>query len=224
MAKNVLTRVYEMTGKAGTICPNVPDNPNPSPYKLCRGDFDDEAMLMYMASSQEDLNKLEACDYAGDIGVITGEEICPINLITNWHYYIMEWYDAFPNIRVGDIKNPRYKHYLRSDAWKRKRNAVMERAKLTVVTGNPVLQIAYTGSGKRVELIKFQTVEWTSICEKEGCSNTATVAHHLTYKNIGKENLEDLQALCRDCHWYKEHNHGRNPRRFETLDGRIVLF
>lgn len=41
MANDALKRVYEMTGKAGTICPNAPDNPNPSPYKLCRGNFDD---------------------------------------------------------------------------------------------------------------------------------------------------------------------------------------
>jgi 5-methylcytosine-specific restriction endonuclease McrA len=24
--------------------------------------------------------------------------------------------------------------------------------------------------------------------------------HHLTYERLGKERLEDLQALCRDCH------------------------
>ena len=30
--------------------------------------------------------------------------------------------------------------------------------------------------------------------------NKATDVHHLTYKNIGFENLEELVALCRECH------------------------
>ena len=48
-------------------------------------------------------------------------------------------------------------------------------------------------------------MDWRPICEKEECLNTAEVVHHLTYDNVGKENLKDLQALCKACH-YLEHS------------------
>ncbi len=28
--------------------------------------------------------------------------------------------------------------------------------------------------------------------------------HHLTYARFGNEDLEDLRALCRDCHWWAD--------------------
>ena len=37
-----------------------------------------------------------------------------------------------------------------------------------------------------------------SICRK--CGNPGYDAHHLTYKNWGNENLEDLITVCRPCH------------------------
>ena len=33
-------------------------------------------------------------------------------------------------------------------------------------------------------------------CEK----NMARDVHHLTYERLGEEELEDLQAICRECH------------------------
>lgn len=41
-------------------------------------------------------------------------------------------------------------------------------------------------------------------CEECGSKRRIEV-HHLTYDNIGKERLEDLQILCRKCH------HGKHP-------------
>ena len=40
---------------------------------------------------------------------------------------------------------------------------------------------------------------YKNVCDSCGCSNKLEV-HHLTYTNKGKENLADLQILCRDCH------------------------
>ena len=38
-------------------------------------------------------------------------------------------------------------------------------------------------------------------CECEGgCYRKATQIHHLHYDTLGKESMEDLQALCPKCH------------------------
>lgn len=58
-----------------------------------------------------------------------------------------------------------YKNYLKSPAWKVKRDAVEQR-----------------DGGQCV------------------CGAQATEVHHKTYKNIGKELLSDLVALCKECH------------------------
>ncbi len=42
------------------------------------------------------------------------------------------------------------------------------------------------------------------------CGAKATEAHHKTYKNIGKEPLSDLVALCQECH-KREHKPYRQP-------------
>lgn len=39
------------------------------------------------------------------------------------------------------------------------------------------------------------------------CGSPGTDVHHLTYQRLGKEQLEDLELLCRACH---QHEHGRN--------------
>lgn len=41
-------------------------------------------------------------------------------------------------------------------------------------------------------------------CER--CGDPAEHIHHLTYQNLGDEPQEDLEALCRPCHWQE---HGR---------------
>ncbi len=219
MTKDVWTRVYEMTGKAGTICPNVPDNPNPSPYKLCRGNFDDDALIRFLTMSQEGFDLLVGNNYIDKDLDITAEDTLSPRKITNWHDYIMWYYEEY-EIPVGSVDNPRYEQYLRSDTWQRKRAMVLELAKRPEPSVSPKWSVTYDSCGRRIEFMKM---EWKPICEKEGCAHTAEVAHHLTYENIGKENLEDLQALCKDCH-YQEHPQGRKPRSFETLDGRIVPF
>jgi len=40
--------------------------------------------------------------------------------------------------------------------------------------------------------------------ECERCGAPAEHVHHLTYDRLGNEDEEDLEALCRPCHW-KEH-------------------
>lgn len=64
--------------------------------------------------------------------------------------------------------SPSYHAYLASDAWQRKRRAVLRRA------------------GYR--------------CERCGWAGPLDI-HHLTYARFGNEELSDLKALCRECHW-----------------------
>jgi 5-methylcytosine-specific restriction endonuclease McrA len=66
-----------------------------------------------------------------------------------------------------------YKQYLRSPEWRRKRVAVILRAK-----------------GR---------------CELCGIG-PATNIHHITYRNLGNEPLDDLQGVCLRCH--KESHYG----------------
>ena len=42
----------------------------------------------------------------------------------------------------------------------------------------------------------FERANWR--CEQ--CKAPATEVHHLTYIHVGNEAMEDLQALCRQCH------------------------
>jgi hypothetical protein len=41
--------------------------------------------------------------------------------------------------------------------------------------------------------------------------------HHLSYRNLGNEPLEDLQGLCRGCHAYLGGYSDRDPRPLCTL-------
>lgn len=87
-------------------------------------------------------------------------------------------FDGYPGeIRGAMLRRLRwgqraYRLYLRSDAWRAKRAAVLERC------------------GR--------------VCENCGAGSglfpVSLDVHHLTYAHIGNEQLEDLRALCRDCH------------------------
>lgn len=63
-----------------------------------------------------------------------------------------------------------YNKYLDSDEWKSKRARILIRDE-------------YKCTAKRRE-----------------CTKYATEVHHLTYKNVGNEPLEDLTSLCHNCH------------------------
>ena len=109
----------------------------------------------------------------------------PSGAVTNWHRY------------MNYNKRAYTREYLRSEEWKRKRDAVMNRAMQPRIPENPVIKRSVDKYGRVIEAIK---VEWKPICEIEGCENEAQQVHHKHYDNIGREQLEDLQALCRECH------------------------
>lgn len=114
----------------------------------------------------------------------------PSGAVTNWHRYL--------NYNKRAYKS----EYLRSGEWKRKRDAVMHRAMMKGamqprIPENPVIKRSVDKYGR---VIKSIEVELKPICEAEGCENEAKQVHHKHYDNIGKEQLEDLQALCKKCH------------------------
>lgn len=41
---------------------------------------------------------------------------------------------------------------------------------------------------------------WKCQEKRNGCTVSATEVHHLTYKNVGDEPLEDLLSVCHHCH------------------------
>lgn len=63
-----------------------------------------------------------------------------------------------------------YTSYLNSAEWKDKREKVLQRD------------------------------EYLCVEHRRGCTRTATEVHHLTYKNVGNEPLEDLSSVCHHCH------------------------
>jgi hypothetical protein len=63
-----------------------------------------------------------------------------------------------------------YTKYLASDEWKNKRSRVMARDNKRCTEQRP------------------------------GCTKQADEVHHLSYKNVGNEPMEDLTAVCHHCH------------------------
>ena len=137
-----------------------------------------KAFSLFMGLPVEELNQLlrQAVHQSG--------------YIVNWHRYLK--YD----------ERGYKKAYLRSEEWKRKRDAVMNRAMMKAamrprIPENPVIKRSVDRYGRVIEYIE---TECKPICEVEGCENEAEQVHHKHYDNIGKEQLEDLQALCKECH------------------------
>lgn len=192
--KDVKTQVYELTGKAGTIC----------------GMTSDEAMTRYLFASNEELVNLEF-----DIIDMETDSRSEISRVINWADYIAEAPD-------WDEKQRRRKQYMRSPAWKRKRDMVIARARKPMpIPENPVIRRSYDRYGRLIQSIE---VDWKPICERENCKNIATQVHHLHYDTLGRENVghyvpgpendlfhelrgeddfefkNDLIAICGECH------------------------
>ena len=81
-----------------------------------------------------------------------------------------------------------YKQYLASREWAVLKRQVRER------------------SGGRCERHKASECPWTFRFIHE-----ATAVHHLTYERVGKEALEDLQHVCRDCHEFLSAESDHDP-------------
>ena len=96
--QDIKTQVYELTGKAGTIC----------------GTTSDEAMTRFLITSNEELSDLEF-----DIIDRETREDYTVLRVVNWADYIAKVPD-------WDEKQRRRKQYMRSPAWKRKRDMVID--------------------------------------------------------------------------------------------------
>ena len=169
--QDIKTQVYELTGKAGTIC-GIPSN---------------EAMTRHLTASNEELSDLEL-----DIIDMDSDSKSKVSRVINWADYIAEERD-------WDEKQRRRKQYMRSHAWRRKHDMVITRATQPMpIPENPIIHRSYDQYGRLIQSIE---VDWEPICEQKNCTNIATQVHHLHYDTLGKEDIEkDLQAICGECH------------------------
>jgi 5-methylcytosine-specific restriction endonuclease McrA len=61
--------------------------------------------------------------------------------------------------------------------------------------------------------IKIEKKKLSPTCELIGCTQRVNLhIHHLTYKNIGHENMEELMTLC-EFHHHQVHDNKINKRR-----------
>lgn len=175
MGRDLMTQVFELTGEAGFINHDL-DSPE---YN--------EVLTRFITMPSREF---------ADFVDVRKRVVDKSGSVVNWAKYIR-------HNKGDDYKRKKeYNEYLRSDAWKRKKEAVMARANQPCWPQNPTITIAYDSYGRRVESIN---VDWRPICELQGCRNIAVNVHHKHYDTVGKESLEDLVALCRDCHEIK-HN------------------
>ena len=169
--QDIKTQVYEFTGKAGTIC----------------GMLSNEAMTRFLITSNKELS-----DLVFDIIDMDSESNSEVLSVINWADYIAEARD-----REG--KQRHRKLYMRSPAWKRKRDMVIALATQPMpIPENPIIHRSYDQYGRLIQSIE---VDWKPICQRENCTNIATQVHHLHYETLGKEDIRnDLQAICGECH------------------------
>ena len=158
---NVQKRVYEIAGMAGTSCSGF----GSTEYN--------QATTAFLSATSEELQEF-LYDHAR------------YNL-----EHRISWYDVMQEAYGTPQQKRVYGEYLRSSEWRRKRQAVLNRAEFN--------SIVITPPGHPIK----------PICESEECSNVAEQVHHWNYERVGKEQIgmepaeseeNDLIALCGECH------------------------
>ena len=197
---NIQKRVYEIAGLAGTICSDCSDF-NSAEYN--------QAMTAFLFATIEELQ-----DFLDD------------HARHNLEHRI-SWHDVMQEVYRRPEQGRLYRAYLRSPEWKRKRQAVLNRAMRPCMPESPIIRRTLDRYGRLIESIE---TEWKSICEHRRsicerrcardeqfghltcecrCSNVAEHVHHWNYDRVGKELIgmeaeaseeNDLIALCRECH------------------------
>ena len=180
--RKVSKYLYAIAGHAGTLCGNYGKlRREPNPLRLDRLEYEPEyikAQWLYLTLSDTELERR--------LEPTPENAIHPCGTPLQWDIYCKMDQRAYK------------REYLKSDEWKCKRDAVMQRAMQWFMPASPVIRRTVDRYGRVIKWIA--NVEHRPICENDGCTNEATDVHHLTYERIGKEWLDDLQALCRKCH------------------------
>ena len=194
---NVQKWVYEIAGMAGTICGGL----NSAEY--------DQAMGAYLFATPEELQ-----DFLFDHARYNLE-------------YRISWYDAMQEVYRTSRQKSVYNAYLRSPEWKRKRQAVLNRAMQFFIVKPLIIHRRRDRYGRLIKSIETERKpiceHRLSICERRcardeqfsylncecRCSNVAEHVHHWNYDRVGKEQIgmepeaseeNDLIALCPECH------------------------
>ena len=173
---NVQKWVYEIAGVAGTSCPDFTST-----------DYN-RATTAFLRATSEELQ-----DFLYDHARYNLE-------------HRISWYDAIQEVYGTPRQKRVYQEYLRSPEWKRKRQAVLNRAMRSCVPESPIIRRTHDRYGRLIESIEM---EWEPICELGECSNVAKQVHHWNYERVGKEQVgmkseasedNDLIALCPEYH------------------------
>ena len=194
---NVQKWVYEIAGRAGTICGGL----GSAEYN--------HAMGAFLFATPEELQ-----DFLDD------------HARHNLEHRI-SWYDAMQEVYRTPRQGRVYHEYLRSPEWQRKRQAVLNRARRPFIVEPIIIHRTRDRYGRLIESIETEwksICEYRhSICERKcardeqfghlncecRCSNVAEHVHHWSYDRVGKEHIgmepeaseeNDLIALCRECH------------------------
>ena len=173
---NVQKWVYEIAGMAGTSCGSL----NSVEYNHAIGAF--------LFATPEELE-----DFLFDHARYNLE-------------HRISWYDAMQEVYGTSQQGRVYREYLRSPEWKRKRQAVLNRAMRSFIVEPIIIHRTRDRYGRLIESIE---TERKPICERVGCLNVAEHVHHYNYDRVGKERIgmkpeeseeNDLIALCSECH------------------------
>ena len=173
---NVQKHVYEIAGMAGTNCPNW----DSTAYN--------QATTAFLLATSEELQ-----DFLFDHARYNLE-------------HRISWYDVIQEAYRTSRQKRVYREYLRSPEWKRKSQAVLNRAMQPFIVEPIIIHRTRDRYGRLIESLK---TEWKPICERVECSQVAEHVHHYNYERVGKELIgmdpeaseeNDLIALCRECH------------------------
>ena len=182
--------VYEIAGMAGTSCSGF----GSTEYN--------QATTAFLSATSEELR-----DFLFDHARYNLE-------------HRISWYDAIQEAYSTPQQKRVYGEYLRSPEWRRKRQAVLNRAMRSCMPESPVIRRTRDQYGR--------LVEWKPICESDECSNVAEHVHHWNYERVGKEQIgmdpaeseeNDLIALCGECH-VALHAEGKSLDEFDKLTGK----
>ena len=173
---NVQKWVYEIAGRAGTIC----GGPGSPEYN--------HAMGAFLFATPEELQ-----DFLDD------------HARHNLEHRI-SWYDAMQEVYRTPRQGQVYREYLRSPEWQRKRQAVLNRARQPFIVEPIIIHRTRDRYGRLIESIETQwkSVCEQAECSNDAKDVHHYNYERVGKEQIGMDpepsEENDLIALCRQCH------------------------
>ena len=168
--------VYEISGRAGTIClDSISTEYN-------------HAMGAFLSATDEELD-----DFLDDHARYN------LEYRISWHDALQEAYGAFQWRRV-------YSEYLRAPEWRRKRESVMKRALRPLLPECPKVRVSVQANGLRIPFITpdskplCEQADCSHVAKQVHHWNYDRVGKEQIGPHADESEENDLIALCRPCH------------------------